>query len=129
MWKRGPGWPTLLPVDAPEPPMSETTSEADVLDPTRVRIEVMTTSNRAVEVEFRVRMDTVEAWFWEHLVAVFDRERLREWLADPSGWLAEGDAVLSVDPRSNGARVAVSLTDVLAWTLSPKEQADLTARV
>jgi hypothetical protein len=109
--------------------MVDPKSEAGAVDPSRVQIEAMTTSNRAVEVEFRVRMDTVETWFWEHLVAVFDRERLRAWLAEPSGWIAEGDAVLSVDPRSHGTRVAISLSDVLAWTLSPKEQADLTERV
>lgn len=100
-----------------------------VEDPTRVTVEVVTTSSRALSVEFRVRMDTVEVWSWEHCGAIFDRERLRMWLAAPFRWVAEGEVVLNVDPRSNGDRIALNLPDVAAWTLSPKEFATLRERV
>ncbi|HSU36824.1 MAG TPA: hypothetical protein VLJ88_14285 [Propionibacteriaceae bacterium] len=71
--------------------------------------------------EFRVRSEMVEAWFGHRLRAVFDRERLRAWLQVPSGRLIAEDVVFSVDPRSRGDRIAIGLTEVLAWTLSPKE--------
>ena len=95
--------------------------QSEAVDPTRVQIAVVTTSNRLSSVEFRVRLDGVEAWFEEQLRAVFDREWLRTWLVVPSGRLTAGDVVFSVDPRSRGERIAIGLTEVLAWTLSPKE--------
>ena len=125
----GPGeGATILP---PNPPVSdvEYTPAGAVPDPTRVRVEVVTTSNRAASAEFRFRLDTVEVWFAERLHAVFDRERLRSWLAHPAGWIAEGEVTLSVDPRSRGERIAIDLPDVLTWTLSPKELAALRLRV
>lgn len=112
--------PTILPTEAPVP---------EVTDPTRVRVEVVTVSKRAKEAEFRIRMDTVEVWYGDHCSAVFDRERLRIWLMSPRRWVAEGEVVLSVDPRSAGHRIAISLLDVEAWTLSPKELAALRVRV
>lgn len=101
----------------------------ETTDPTRVRVEVVTVSKKAAQAEFRVRLETVEVWYWERLVAVFDREKLRTWLASPWRWVAEGEVVLSVDPRSAGDRIAISLPDVAAWTLSPKELATLRVRV
>lgn len=112
--------PTILPADAPP---------AEIVDPTRVRVEVLTVSKRAAQAEFRVRLDTAEVWYREHLVAVFDREKLRAWLQSPWRWVAEGEVVLSVDPRSAGDRIAIGLQDVAAWTLSPKELAALRVRV
>ena len=112
--------PTILPTEAPVP---------EVPDPTRVRVEVVTVSNRSAQAEFRSRLETVEVWYREQLVAVFDRERLRAWLQSPWRWVAEGEVVLSVDPRSAGDRIAISLRDVEAWTLSPKELAALRMRV
>lgn len=114
------GLPTILPTEVPAP---------QVVDPTRVRVEVITVSNRAAEAEFRVRLDTVEVWYGEHCSAVFDRDRLRAWLQSPWRWVAEGEVVLSVDPRSAGDRIAITLMDVAAWTLSPKELAALRVRV
>jgi hypothetical protein len=98
-----------------------TVEHETAVDPTRIRVEVVTASNRAAGVEFRVRPEMVEAWFEQRLRAVFDRERLRAWLKAPSGRLIADDVVFSVDPRSRGDRIAIGLTEVLAWTLSPKE--------
>lgn len=137
MCMNGPsGWSTILPMDVPPvsvdvtvTDVAETEAETDVVDLTRVRVKVVTTSNKAVFIEFRVRLDTVEAWVWDRLAAVFDRERLRSWLAVPSGWLAEGEVVLSVDPRFEGDQIAIALTDVLTWTLSAEELRELRERV
>ena len=98
-----------------------------VVDPTRVRVEVVTVAKRAAQAEFRFRLDTV--WYLEHCSAVFDRAALRVWLQSPWRWVAEGEVVLSVDPRSAGDRIGISLPDVEAWTLSPKDLAALRVRV
>jgi hypothetical protein len=98
-------------------------------DPSRVSVDVVTTAQRAAVVEFRVRLETVEVWSWHRLSAIFDRERLRAWLAAPSRWLAEGEVVLSVDPRSGGERISLDLPEVLTWTLGVEDLAELKARV
>jgi len=125
------GWSTILPVDVPIPPADDPVPEPQSVagDLTRVQVQVVTTSRRTAVVELRVRLDTVEAWFEECLRGVFDRVRLRAWLAAPSGWLGAGDVVFSVDPRSRGERIAISLSEVLAWTLSPEELRGLRERV
>lgn len=94
-----------------------------------VRIEVVTTGGRAAGVQFRIDPAVVTVWSREQCCAIFGRERLRCWLAHPRRWIAEGQVVLNVDPRSDGERIAISLPDVIAWTLSPKETAALTTAV
>jgi hypothetical protein len=121
------GLVTILPTDVPVLPNHQPVDAAApgeqpaVVDPTRVQVHVVTTSNCLSVVEFRVRLDMVEAWFGHDLRAVFDRERLRAWLVAPAGRLADGDVVFNADPRSRGERIAIGLSEVLAWTLSPKE--------
>lgn len=110
----------LVPKPEPEEPRA---------DPSRILVGVVTTTGQARFVELRVRLETVEAWYVEGLVAIFDRNRLHEWLSRPSGWIAEGSVVFSVDPRPSEDRVEIELPDVRRWTLSAQEQASLKARV
>ena len=122
---------TLLPV---ADPIVELEDEA--IDRTRALVGVVTASKCLASVEFRIRLDTVEVWYREHCCAVFEREKLRLWLASPWRWLSEDEVVFSVDPRSQGDRIAISLVDgdgwamnVEAWTLSVKDFRTLRERV
>jgi hypothetical protein len=91
-----------------------------------LRVDVVTTSGRPAEVEFRVGSDAVEVWHWNQRCAVFDRWKLGRWLARPSTPLVADRASLSLDRMvDRNGRVALSLPDVLAWTLAPAQLADL----
>lgn len=90
---------------------------------------MVTASNLPSFMVFRIRMDTVEGWFLDRLVAVFDRKRLRDWLAAPSRWFAEGEVVFAVDRRPSGDRVSIELPEVPAWTLTVAELDRLRDRV
>lgn len=120
---------TILPRDAvPVEPGSQL--ENDVFDPTRVRVEIVTMSGPAAVVVFRFRMDLVEVWRDGHCCGVFDRERLRAWLAEPIHPLVRDEVTLTLDRAvDNRGRVAITLPDVRAWTLSPVELMNLQERV
>lgn len=92
----------------------------------RLHVEVVTASGRAAAVEFRVRRDWVELWHWEHCCAVLDREALHTWLARPGAALVVDEAAFTLDRMvEEQGRVALSLPDVLVWTLSDAELAAL----
>lgn len=83
-------------------------------------MEIVTISGRAASVEFRVADAVVEIWHHEKSCAVFDRDDLRSWLADPGQRLRTGSVEFCVDRTvDRTGRVALSLADVNAWTLSP----------
>jgi hypothetical protein len=92
-------------------------------------MEVVTRSGRAAAVEFRIRPDTgttVEVWHHGGLRAVLDRAVLRDWLAEPGPPLVVNDVVLSLDRMvDSDGRVALSLPDVVVWTLAPTVLAGL----
>jgi len=126
------GWWTRAPSPAPEwesSPPRETPRRAGperAATDVRLRVEVVTTSGRPAEVEFRVRSGAVEVWHWNQRCAVFDRWKLGRWLARPSDPLVDDRAALSVDRMvDRNGRIAVSLPDVLAWTLAPTQLAVL----
>lgn len=109
-------------------------SEAPVLEAPPVDrwvIEVVTVSGRAAAVEFRFRLDFVEVWSREHLCAAIDRDLLRAWLSEqPRKPLALDEVALSMDRMvDHQGRVAISLPDVRAWTLSPVDLVNLRDRV
>jgi hypothetical protein len=87
-------------------------------------------SGRGAALEFRIRVDTVELWHHEHLAAGFDRDDLADWLREPGAPLVVDEATLAVDWKVDRlGRVAVTLPDVDAWTLSPTELDTLYRRV
>jgi len=95
---------------------------AEILDPTRIWIEVVTLSGRAASVEFRFLKNTVEVWHAERRSGVFDRTELRIWLAEPFSALTVDEVSLTLDLAVDRlGRVAITLPDVRAWTLSPVE--------
>jgi hypothetical protein len=105
-------------------------SRADATDPTRFSVEVLTLSGRAAAVEFRFRMDSVEVWHSEHCCGVFDRKELRLWLADPFSAFVVDEVTFTLDRAvDNLGRVAITLPDVRAWTLSPVDLINLKDRV
>jgi hypothetical protein len=93
-------------------------------------LEVVTTSGRAANVRFVFRPRLVEVWYRRHLGAVIDREVLRAWLAAPQAPLVVDEVALSLDRMVDShGRVALSLPDVMVWTLAPEDLAGLRARV
>ena len=96
----------------------------------RFVMEVVTMSGRAAAVEFRISSDTVEIWQRDEFRAAFDREELRDWLATPGEPLVVDDVEFSLDRMvDRSGRVAVSLPDLLAWTMAPDALAGLRQRV
>ena len=83
-------------------------------------MEVVTISGRAATVEFRINDDVVEVWHRDRCSGAFRRDSLRTWLAAPEKPLVVGDVAFSLDRMvDRSGRVAVSLPDVMAWTLAP----------
>lgn len=96
----------------------------------RFVMEVVTMSGRAAAVEFRISGEVVEVWHREQRNATFGRESLRTWLAAPASPLVVDDVAFSLDRMvDRSGRVAVSLPDVLAWTLAPEALAGLQERL
>ena len=98
-------------------------------DPTSIVVEVVTTTGRTGSVVLRLGSDTVEVWFRERCCGVFDRQEMRSWLSGGRRLLSADEVTLSLDPRSGGERVAISLEDVIAWTISPIELTTVRERV
>jgi hypothetical protein len=92
----------------------------------RFSMEVVTVSGRAAAVEFRIGGDTVEVFLRDQCNGVFDREGLRNWLAEPETPLVVDGVAFSLDRMvDRSSRVAVSLPDVLVWTLAHEALAQL----
>jgi hypothetical protein len=86
----------------------------------RFVMEVVTRSGRAAAVEFLIRAETVDVLHHQRLSAVLDRRQLRAWLATPGRPLVVGEVAFSLDRMvDRDGRVALTLPDVLVWTLAP----------
>lgn len=80
-------------------------------------IDVMTHAGVPACMELRICRDVVEVWLARHCFGVLDRDRLRTWLADPSGVAVVDEVTLSPTPDH---QVAISLGDrVGPWPLTP----------
>lgn len=111
----------------PGTPWSEDTASAAE---ERFTMEVVTMSGRAAAVEFRIYRDVVEVWHRDRCNATFNRPMLRNWLADPQLPLSVADVAFTVDRMvDRSGRVALSLPDVMVWTLAPDALAGLCQRV
>jgi hypothetical protein len=81
-------------------------------------------------VEFRLRMDFLEVWRDDACLAVFDRDVLHDWLADPDGELGQDDVTFTIDHATGtGDRLMIRLPNVRRWALSPGERHALLAAV
>jgi hypothetical protein len=99
-------------------------SKSDQLE--RFVMEVVTKSGRAAAIEFRINSDAVEVWHRAECHAIFDRNELRTWLGTPEKPLIADEVTFSLDRMvDRSGRVAVSLPDVVAWTLAPEALATL----
>jgi hypothetical protein len=95
-----------------------------------ILLEVVTTSGAAAVVEFRVQPETVEVWHAGRCCGTLDRAMLRAWLAQPGKPLVVDEVAFSLDRMvDQRGRVALSLPDVMVWTLSPVALAELQKRV
>ena len=96
----------------------------------RFDLEVVTTSGRAARVRLRLRADVVEVWHCRRCTGIFDRARLRRWMAAPGAPLVVDDVMFSLDRMvDREGRVAITVPDVVLWTLSPGALADLRKRL
>src|SRR5690349_16157000 len=85
-------------------------------------IEVVPADGRAAAVKLWIKLDTVEVWHRDHCSGVFVRDELRAWLANPQHGpaLVVDEVAFSLDRMVDAAgRVAISLPDVLVWTIDP----------
>jgi hypothetical protein len=93
------------------------------VDPDAFVLEVVTTGGRTTLVRFRILRDVVEVWHHDRRRGVFGREILREWLSsqDPNRLaLVVDEVALSIDRMVDATgRVAISLPDVMVWTIEP----------
>jgi hypothetical protein len=93
-------------------------------------IEVVTVSGAAATVDFLIHLNAVEVWFQERRRAVLNRMVLRNWLAEPHMPLVVDEVAFSLDRMVDfQGRVALSLPDLLVWTLAPEALASLRRRV
>ena len=118
--RTGSGWHLRAPIAGAAEPRRRT----------RLFVDVLTTDGANVRAEFRIKLDTVELWHHQELVAAFDRQVMRDWLHKPNGHLVADQAQLTVDWQvDTSGRIALTLPDVDAWTLSPTERDALYRRV
>lgn len=111
-------------IDARMPTVDETTVSIESrVQPGVFLLEVVTASGRAAAVTFRIRREEVEIWHHDHCSAVFVRDELRAWLGDTDGRrrpLAVDEVAFSMDHLvDDTGRVAISLPDVMVWTIDP----------
>lgn len=103
------------------------------VDPGVFVLEVLTTSGLTVLVRVRILRDVVEVWHHDRLAGVFVRDVLRAWLADPDPArlaLVADEVALSIDRMVDAAgRVAISLPDVMVWTIEPHALQRLRQRI
>lgn len=96
----------------------------------RIVLEVVTTSGRAAAVEFRFKPGTVEVWRSAHCSGIFDCHVLQTWLAAPKDPLVVDEVAFSLDRMvDHEGRIALSLPDLICWTLSPSSLASLLKRM
>jgi hypothetical protein len=95
-------------------------------------VEVQSASGWSARIEFRVRPETVEVWRHSpggaaYLSGIFRRVTLRIWLANPTVVpLIKDEVILSLDRSVDDVgRVALSLADVSAWTLTLESLGEL----
>ncbi len=94
-------------------------------------LDVVTGNGQAVAVDLLLHPDSVEVWHHHRLAAAFERGLLRRWLAHPDLPLTRADVMFDLDRTVDvhdrtaitdfQGRVAVTLADVQAWPLSPRE--------
>jgi hypothetical protein len=93
-------------------------------------VAVVTENGSPAIVDFRMRADTVEIWFKGRCRGVLNRHVLRCWLAEPQTPLVVDEVAFSLDRMVQaGGRVALSLPDLLVWSLAPEALAGLRCRV
>jgi hypothetical protein len=108
----------------PDPNLEDDTSDPFLL-------ELVTTSGRAAVVKFKIWLNYVEICYAdEHCCGVLNRDTLGAWLAQPGKPLVVDEVAFSLDRMvDQHGRVALSLPDVLVWTLAPVVLAELQRRI
>jgi hypothetical protein len=68
-----------------------------VVDETRIDMQLVPVEGEAIPAQWRLRRDTVEVWVGSRLAAVLDRDVLAAWLLSPSAEMIVDDIILSTD--------------------------------
>jgi hypothetical protein len=92
----------------------------------RMQLSLRDWQGKPLDVELSLRLDTVEAWTDGRCPAVFDRERLRRWLASPGDVLEEDGMAW----RIAGQGVVLAVAGRVRWApFDGDALADLRAQV
>ena len=87
----------------------------------RVFFDAVGRSGSRIEIEVRLLSDLVEVWRSGECLAFFDRDHFRTWLNNPAEPIGMGDVEFTLDRYVDlDGRIAISTTDLTAWTLSPQ---------
>jgi hypothetical protein len=93
----------------------------------RVIIDLRDALGRLDVLEVAIHHDVVECWLTDRCRGSFDRERLRQWLATPSGLLSGEEMSWN---RSENGDVTVSIDGAVArWPLAEHVLVDLRSRL
>jgi hypothetical protein len=92
----------------------------------RLTLAVVGVSGEAGEIELKFRRDSLEIWHREHCCAALDRDRLREWLARPTGVLMVDEVRLTA---AEDGHVLLTATGIATRALVPSALAQLRQRV
>jgi hypothetical protein len=106
---------------------ASTPPHGSVLDVAGLEFEVVTSSGRAAAVRVRVGGAAVEVFHHGRRCGVFERKVLMAWITQlPGRPLVADEVAWSVDRWVDcDGRVAITLPDVMAWTLSPDSLTEL----
>jgi hypothetical protein len=93
----------------------------------RVIIDLRDSLGRLDVLEVTIHRDLVECWLTDRCRGVFDRQRLRDWLATPADRLTADEMNWS---RSVGGQITVSIDGAVArWPLADHVLVDLRSRL
>jgi hypothetical protein len=100
---------------------------AGLVDSTRYVVNLRTTSGREVSVTLRLGSEFVEIWHQGQCQATPDRERLRTWLAEPSGRqpFTSGHVVILLDREG----ISLSMPGLTVYPLPDHVLAELRRRI
>ena len=110
-WPRSRSPVLVAEVEASSPPVDDVQA--------RVFLNVTTASGSA-EVEFRIRVATLEVWHHQLMIGGFDRRKLAAWFDEPFQLLTGGAVTFGLD-RALDIRgdIALTLPDLRDWVLNP----------
>jgi hypothetical protein len=86
----------------------------------RLTMTGLDAAGQTIEIEFQIRLATVEIWISQQCGAVFDRPLMRDWLSRPWRPLVAGEVRLLLDmTASSTGRISLNLPGVGTVPMAP----------